>query len=176
MQLHSTFLACLSKYFLKLLQLCHKTGMLHLRPASPPEDFFLVAPTDPNTEDSGLSTYKKVWYFCKTCGVRCFIARGEFETVEVELPAERLQKLDVGGNVEAKSNADGLLVKKISAWKPVKDAWGEDSYLSVNMHTLDAEQEGLDLRTFTEQGWFGYYGKLKDLQGYRHAPLEGGTY
>jgi hypothetical protein len=157
-------------------------GILHLRLASPPDDFFMLAPTDPSTEDSGVGAYKRTWYFCKTCGVRCFIAEGQIETTEAELPAEVLGKLDIGGDVEAKPNEDGCFVKRVPVWKPKKEGWvqwpapGANSYLTVNMHTLDADQEGLDLRNLHEKGWIGYCEMLKGTKGYQHTPYEGGVY
>jgi hypothetical protein len=72
-------------------------GILHLRLASAPDDFFMLAPTDPSAKDSGLCAYKQSWYFCNTCGVRCFIAGSQMKTTEVELPAEVLGKLDIAG-------------------------------------------------------------------------------
>jgi hypothetical protein len=142
----------------------------------------MLAPTDPSAEDSGVSAYKRTWYFCKTCGVRCFIAEGQMETTEAELPAEVLDKLDIGGDVEAMPNEDGVLVKRVPVWKPKKEGWvqwpapGNNSYLNVNMCTLDADQEGLDLRNFHEKGWIGYYEMLKESKGYQHTPYEGGMY
>jgi hypothetical protein len=157
-------------------------GILHLRLASAPDEFFMLAPTDPRAEDSGMRVYKHTWYFCNTCGVRCFIAGGHMETTEVELPAELLGKLDVGGDVEATRNEDGVLIKRVAVWKPKKEGWvewpapGANAYLSVNMCTLDADQEGLDLRNFHENGWIGYCEMLKGAKGYQHTPYEGGMY
>lgn len=156
--------------------------MLHLRLASPPDDFLLLSPEDPAREGSGVSLYKDTWYFCKTCGVRCFIAAGQFERTKVELTANLLAKLDVGDGILATPDRAGVFVKKVSVWKAKKEGWlefpapGATSYLSVNMCTLDADQEGLDLRRFHEEGWIGYYGKLKGLEGYHNEPFEGGTY
>ena len=104
------------------------------------------------------------------------------ETTEAELPAEVLGKLDIGGDVEAMLNEDGVLVKRMSVWKPKKEGWvewpapGANSYLNVNMCTLDADQEGLDLRYFHEKGWIGYCEMLKGAKGYQHTPYEGGMY
>ena len=104
------------------------------------------------------------------------------ETTDVELPAGTLDKLDIGGDIEAIPNKDGVLVKRVSAWKPKKEGWvefptpGWNSCLSVNMCTLDSDQDGLDLRNFHDNGWIGYCEMLKDSKGYQHTPYEGGMY
>lgn len=71
-------------------------------------------------------------------------------------------------------------------WRPRKEGWGEGhggegeggaGYLSVNAVTLEAGQEGLDLREWTERGWVGYYDSL-DHRGEElfARPCRGGAY
>jgi hypothetical protein len=54
---------------------------------------------------------------------------------------------------------------------------GGKSYLSVNAHTLEPGQEGLDLREWTEKGWIAYL-DMKDQVGESRLgePHEGGIY
>jgi hypothetical protein len=74
------------------------------------------------------------------------------------------------------------LFKRVPVWKPKKGGWvewptpGANSYLSVNMCTLDADQEGLDLSNFHENGWIGYCEMQKGAKEYQHTPYEGGMY
>jgi hypothetical protein len=61
-------------------------GFFHVRLISPPDDFMLLSPLNPT--EGGLLDYtcfdKKIhWYFCGTCGVRCFAVTGEGEVREV---------------------------------------------------------------------------------------------
>lgn len=66
-----------------------------------------------------------------------------------------------------------------TVWCP-KQGWYEDmkKYMSVNAYTLDAGQEGLDLREWTEKKWVMYLDCLTDsgqTMGYER-PFEGGAY
>lgn len=50
----------------------------------------------------------------------------------------------------------GMGVRKV--WKCKSEGWveSETGYLSVNAVTLEPDQEGLDLREWTEKGWIAY--------------------
>ncbi|KAJ0300933.1 hypothetical protein COL5a_008553 [Colletotrichum fioriniae] len=70
-------------------------------------------------------------------------------------------------------------------WRPKKEGWVEGkkfgSYLSVNGYSVDAGQDGFDLREITEKKWVGYCDWLElhseGSQGTRHdRPWEGGAY
>jgi hypothetical protein len=57
--------------------------------------------------------------------------------------------------------------EKVKVWAP-KEPWVEgtdDVYLSVNAATLDARQEGLDLREWHEKGWIAYLDWLGEKPG-----------
>jgi len=158
---------------------CHKMGIFHLRLASAPDDFMLLSPTDPDAEGSGVSKYmcnaqKSSWFFCATCGVRCFTVLGHAENVEVELPTTLLQG---AGMAEGKSGD----TKKVKIWKLVKDGFKEgprgNSYFSINAITLNAGQEGLDLREVHEKGWVAYVDSLERKGEQRVGkPHTGGMY
>lgn len=140
---------------------CHKTGFLHARVASSPDDFLLLAPDgDPFTElgdyqcDGGYLHF----FFCTRCAVRCFIFMGEGEAVEVG-DEDALALLEDGDEKEAGR-------KTVTAWRPKKEGWQEGKlnhgcYLSVNALTIDQEQEGFDLREWTERKWVLYLDVLK---------------
>ena len=101
----------------------------------------LLSPLDPLS--GGLGEYRCFdkrhnWTFCKTCGARCFaFSGGEGEVVDREVDGE---------------------MRKV--WMIKREGWNVDvskkSYLSVNAHTLEAGQEGLDFREWVEKGWIAY--------------------
>ncbi|PMD38090.1 hypothetical protein L207DRAFT_376138, partial [Hyaloscypha variabilis F] len=142
---------------------CHKMSFFHVRLPDSVNDFRLLSPLDPQKElsDYRCASGETHWYFCPKCGVRCFTFMGEGEVREVE--------------------SEGKVVK---FWAP-KEPWVEGteygSYLSVNAATLEAQQEGLDLREWHEKGWITYLEWLgekpndhgEDRMG---APHVGGMY
>ena len=71
-----------------------------------------------------------------------------FQTPHRHKGRRLLDKLDIRGDIEVIPNEDGVLVKRVPAWKPKKEEWfewptpGADSCLSVNMCTLDAIRMG----------------------------------
>lgn len=81
--------------------------------------------------------------FCGVCGVRCFTFRDEGEVKEVEV------------------EINGVNGKR-KVWSVKRDGW-EENGLSVNACTLDAGQEGLDLREWMEKGWIEYRDEKWDL-------------
>lgn len=134
-------------------------GFVHIRVPNAPEDFALLSPTNP-MEDLGDYTCfesKLHWLYCKNCAVRCFTFMGKGEVIEKEIDGE-----------------------KKSIWAPKAEGWVEGeghSYLSVNAQTLDAKQEGLDMREWVEKKWIHYLEWLDDSGGDRLGePHPGGTY
>jgi hypothetical protein len=165
--------------------LCQKAGLLHVRPLSPPDDFLLLSPQDPYNElgDYVVPDVKyppSHWLFCKSCGMRCVSLRG----------AGSLSKLDIDeaglGPVADRLRDAGLVGAdgKVSAWRPEKptDVADWDGYLSINGYSLDAGQEGLDLREWKEKKWVLYLdllelkGKGKAAEVVYDRPQEGGAY
>ena len=158
---------------------CQKLSIFHTRVNEPASDFLLLSPLDPLGPDSSLTAYRyseggKAWLFCKTCGGRCFSFKGPDEVVSVDLAG-----LGVGEDVCKRAGAEVDDQGRTTVWKP-KDGFVESPehrYLSVNAHSLDAEQEGLDLREWHEQGCVQYYDLLKDSGETRYwTPFEGGIY
>ena len=155
---------------------------MHMRVANAPEDFLLLSPADgPLHANSGLGGYqcfamRSHWFFCKTCGGRCFAFRGEGETVEVDLAALGVTSAE-GGQSE-----NGELTR---VWRPKKEGWqevlpGGKDYLSVNGYSVDAGQDGFDLREWTEKKWVAYLDR-RDVGGIRQdprldRPQDGGAY
>jgi hypothetical protein len=139
---------------------CHKFSFFHIRLPNSPDDFALLTPLDPQNDLSDYTCFEAQihWYFCPKCGVRCFAFMGEGEIKEVEI--------------------EGKVVK---AWAPKKEGWVEGTsntgYLSVNAATLEAAQEGLDLREWAEKGWIAYLDFLGEVGETRLGkPHEGGMY
>jgi len=66
-------------------------NFVHVRLLNEPEDFLLLSPSNPF---EGLLDYtcfqaRIHWFFCGTCGVRCFAFSGEGEVREVEIEGEK---------------------------------------------------------------------------------------
>jgi len=130
------------------------------------EDFFLLSPLDPKT---GLSDYmcfdKDVhWYFCKTCGVRCFAHEGDGEVREEVVPG-------------LKQEAEGTATRY---WAPKREGWVEDRgkcYFSLNASSLEPDQEGLSWKEWTEKKWILYLDgrNWTDNESYGE-PLDGAMY
>lgn len=166
--------------------LCHKAGLLHVRPLSPTDDFLLLTPLNPYTEMSdytvaGLPYPPSHWLFCKGCGMRCVSVRGAGGVATLDVDEAGL------GPVADRLREAGLVGPegKVTAWRPEKPigeegAW--NGYLSINGYSLDADQEGLDLREWKEKGWVLYL-DLLELKGKGCAaevqyerPQDGGAY
>ncbi|KAJ6780302.1 hypothetical protein PWT90_11152 [Aphanocladium album] len=123
-------------------------GHFHVRPASPTHDFLLLSPlstSDPLSELSDYTCYagNLHFFFCQTCGVRCFIFAGDGEFVDVDLE-------ELGVWKEGQE-------KKARAWRPRLGGGHPEMghYLSVNGHTVDAGQ-GFDMRELTEKEMVQY--------------------
>ena len=150
--------------------ICQKAAIFHIRVPNAPDDFALLSPLDPSKElgDYRCGEGDLQFFFCKTCGVRCFTFYGEGEAgVRTDIPGQEGQE--------------------VQCWRPKKETWTENlinavtnkrrSYFSINAHSLDAKQEGLDLRDWVDQKLVGYLDCL-DFEGKdsRERPHIGGTY
>jgi hypothetical protein len=143
--------------------------MFHIRLPSAPDDFALLAPLDPNKElgDYRCNDADIQFFFCKNCGVRCFLFIGD-------------------GEVGIRKDIPGHEGEDVSVWMPKRETWFEykrsdegkrRTYLSVNALTLDAGQEGLDLRQWAEEKRISYLDALKFEGSDRFdKPHDGGTY
>ncbi|KAH8892837.1 hypothetical protein GQ53DRAFT_861020 [Thozetella sp. PMI_491] len=142
-------------------KICQKSGMLHLKVESSPDDFILLSPLDPLTElENYLCDTKQIhWPFCKHAAC----------VTEVELPG---------------TNAEG---EKTRFWHVVKEGWKEGSKLTtgcclaVNALTIDAGQEGIDLAEWTEKNFTVYVNNIEadgKPKGGRSVerPFPGGCY
>ena len=151
-----------------------------MRLRAAPDDFVLVKPSNPESDDSGMTCYQTAakrssWWFCKQCGVRCFTSRAPSETTEVAVPLESLKKLGMRDEVE-----EGDVVT-MPAWKLKKDGFAEapqgQNYFSVNVVTLDPHQELLDRAAWHENGWVQYVDSLGTEKGFRGGkPFPHGIY
>lgn len=148
-------------------RICHKSGFLHLRPPSPVDDFALLSPLDPAGSLGDYQCHDKLlhFFFCKVCAVRCFIFMGE------------------GGIETVNPKELGMMGESsIEVWKPKRrdpDASGRPYYLSVNGHTIDAGQEGFDMRELVDNKSVFYYDFLQDENegpGRYGEPHPGGCY
>jgi len=160
---------------------CHKFAVLHLRFPDAPEDFMLLRPLDPLRELGDYMCLRKNihWLFCRTCAARCFAFIGEGEIVTKDVPLMKVPKRDeVTGEEIGTAEVGG---RKMEVWAPKKEGWKEGGngtcYLSVDAHTLDAKQEGLDLREWAEMKRICYLGYLDDVgEADYERPHVGGTY
>ena len=153
--------------------ICHKLALLHVRVASPADDFILLSPSDP-LQGVALGHYHTTskphihWLFCKTCGGRCFTFVGEGEHDEVDLGA-----LGVAGEHAGRTT-------KVWRVKKVNQDSDAPRDLSINGHSIDASQEGLDLREWVDKGWIKYVECLsvegEGVPKFGDKPFLGGTY
>lgn len=145
---------------------CHKLNIFHVHPSNPRDDFLLLSPLDPDRELSSYQCYDKVqkWFFCPTCGVRCFTFGGVGETVVVDLPELGDEK---GGEREV--------------WRAKWDGTEESRpYVSVNGTSIDY-REDFDLRVLTEEKRVQYFDDRsepveKKLEARWERPHWGGCY
>lgn len=154
-----------------------RRGIFHLRLKDAAEDFFLLSPSNPGSAECGMTQYKtsaqrSSWWFCKTCGVRCFTSRGPSEKGEVDVPTSLLKKLDLATD-------EGDQTVKKTVWKMQSGAFAESraggtDYFSVNAVTLDKEQEGLNLAKWHENKWIKYIDSSDEWKV--GAPHIGGVY
>lgn len=158
---------------------CHKTGFFHMRLPDPPNDFFLLSPTDTKElSDYTCFDHELHWLFCKNCGVRCFIVQGEGKTEEVDLQQA------LSGGVKVKKKTESTTEKAVTVWRLDPEFWTRNRgqrYLSVNALTIDHEQpedgQGLDLRKLVDSKWLEYLDCKDDLLEPRYDyPHEGGTW
>ncbi|EEQ33086.1 hypothetical protein McanMca71_003797 [Microsporum canis] len=161
---------------------CLKFGLFHMRLPKATEDFYLLSPLEPEKE---LTDYKILeagssWYFCPTCGVRCFSFRGKGKVEDVELEEWVTKPADMT-DTKAAAAAGGEGSKKITtkAWRIEKEGWDEGkrtSYLSINVQTLEPE-DGLDLRELVDKKWLGFIDcrEFKEKQRF-DRPQTGGSW
>jgi hypothetical protein len=140
-------------------------GFFHIRVPDSPRDFYLLSPLDQASLSDYLCSDKELhWLFCSNCGVRCFIFKGEGEIADVDLDAAMGKE------------SEGKITK---VWRCKPEGWKEDrtSYLSVNALTIEAGQEGFDLRELVDKKWVAY----SDCKDYKEDdrfdyPQVGGTW
>ncbi|CEJ80843.1 hypothetical protein VHEMI01003 [[Torrubiella] hemipterigena] len=151
---------------------CHKTGAFHIRPANVKTDFLLLAPADPYLDlgDYLTSDREIHFFFCKTCGVRCFSFCGKSETTELDLCELKVPGYDV----------PNFLTK---VWKSTGESYNPvfGAYVSVNAYTINTDQPEFDMRVLTEKKQVRYIDMLpepeKDGKPIRwDRPHAGGSY
>jgi hypothetical protein len=112
------------------------------------------------------------WLFCKTCAVRCFSLMGPGEVLERDVP-----EIKIPGRMEEGTEIPEKVVggKTVRVWVPKESE--EGTILSVNAHTLEAKQDGLDLREWREKGLICYMDTLDEKAGESYdRPHVGGAY
>lgn len=129
-------------------------GIFHIEVGDINRDFLLLSPTDPMTDLGDYLTGVKElhFFFCKTCAVRCFLFDGESEVVDVDLA-----ELGVPGY--------GNPGSKTTVWRATYQNGHpvHGPYLSVNTHTIDADQNLFDMRDLTEKKQVRYLDNLSDV-------------
>jgi hypothetical protein len=161
-----------------------RRGIFHLRLKSAPDDFLLLSPLHPGAEDSGLTNYltaqkRSSWWFCKTCGVRCFTIRADTGNTRADVSIKSLKKLGIQKALGVPTNLEESV--NVPVWKLKSDGFAEsplgDSYFSLNAVTLDANQEGLDLAKWHENQWIQYCDSLSGEREWQTGrPHAGGIY
>jgi len=139
--------------------------MFHVHPANPRDDFMLLSPLDPDHELSTYQCYdkKRRFYFCPTCGVRCFTFGGVGETAVVNLS-------------ELHDSKEG----KREVWRAKWDGEVDTRpYVSVNGTTIEP-RENFDLRVLIEEKRVQYFDGRSAPEEEKEArwdrPHHGGSY
>lgn len=131
---------------------CHKMGNFHLWPEDMINDFLLLSPLDPANELGDYLTGDNEihFYFCKTCGVRCFTYNGLGAPVDIDAEALGLPEAAIKGPRPTK------------AWKATPGTGAEWGLrLLVNGHSIDAGQ-GFSMRELTEKKCVRYLDTFSD--------------
>jgi hypothetical protein len=147
--------------------ICHKRGHFHVRLPSPAVDFALLSPLDPFAElgDYRCNGGRQSWFFCKKCGTSCICFAGDSEVI-------------------TRTDIPGQEGKEVKVWAPAKATFSENvkgktdhDYLSINAHTLEPNQQGFDLREWSEKKRVSFLDCLNHLEETNFdRPAEGGTY
>ncbi|KAJ3484208.1 hypothetical protein NLG97_g7113 [Lecanicillium saksenae] len=126
--------------------ICQKASIFSVRPADPTDDFLLLSPLDPYTSLGDYLTDDKEihFFFCKTCGVRCFSTNATGELVDVDTAALGLPE---GKNAPAR------------AWRAVRGSGHPEYGTFVNVHgnTIDPDHTEFDMRELTETKRVQYF-------------------
>lgn len=106
--------------------------------------------------------------------MRCFAFNGDNGGGDGEV-VERELEVDVPGEGDSGGGKKG---ERVKVWSPKKEGWveGDTGYFSVNAHTLDAGQEGLDLREWHEKGWIVYLDMANEGEPRFGRPHDEGIY
>jgi hypothetical protein len=161
---------------------CHKPGFFHINLKDARDDFILLSPLDPLKELTNYKCGEKRLdlLFCPTCGVRALVSLlppgdsfGEIVTKDLsDIGLSQSQLKQLGFQDEADAKAVKVCV--------TGDAWqeGRTHMLRVNAQTLDANQEGLDVREWHEKKWVQYVNWLDEVRGASSydRPFHSGTY
>lgn len=170
-------------------------GLFHIRLPDSPNDFILLNPVGMpygngedgkgGWQDQGMTSYQCFeklmdWWFCGTCGVRCFatgldLKEGEIRKVDLKklgVTEMNGEKVEEGEREVWMCEREGMVDGKMVKWKE-----GTNGYLSVNATALEAGQEGCDLREWHEKGWISYLDSLDWKEENKLGrPWRGGMY
>lgn len=172
---------------------CHKMGLFHLRVADKANDFYvfspLTLPADENDTSGDVRTYLCFdrmlnFYFCKACGVRCFLTWGKVVEDTLDLEAEGVRLPDAWKeDLKPNLSADGKKVKVLRLDPQESSKGWRVQYLSLNALTIEDEQpatkdgRGLNLPEVVDKKWLEYldcrYEKGEARSSYPH---EGGCW
>ncbi|KAI2814809.1 hypothetical protein CBS115989_8251 [Aspergillus niger] len=161
---------------------CHKSGVFHMRLPDAPNEFFLFSPL--NLEElSNYQCFKRLvnWYFCPTCGVRCFgvAARWKKDSIEPERFNLAISSEEGKQITPIKDNDEQ---QRISVLRLDPEGYKENQtgYFSLNALTIDQDQphgKRLDLRRIVDNKWLEYLDRKEGVADMRYDyPQEGGTW
>jgi hypothetical protein len=172
---------------------CTKLSFFHLRLADAPGDFYVLAPRGADGAaaspveggGAGWGAYHhgprrfNTWVFCTACGARPFAFRGAWSVRGAgdEGVPEEARRAAAKLADEAPAGSAG---EPVAVWSPRREGWeegsGKPSYISVNLTSVDAKQEGFDLRDFGRFRWIQYYDLLNDNRQSADEPFEAGMF
>lgn len=160
-------------------KICHKIGFFHIHTADPLEDVYVFSAENPRKMMGDYRTGGKIiaFLFCKTCAAQPFLTTSELE----EEKSDDLDKLSADLDKLGIDDIKGVAKEKdMAVWRPVLSAWdkkrGDGTYFSLNGHTIDAGQEGFEMRDYVDNKTMTFLDWLHNQNDSKKEPHAGGSW
>lgn len=133
---------------------------------------------------SDYRTADKILAFlaCKTCGTRPFIITSDLVEEKADADGSDVDKLAAQIDSMGIEDIKGVTKEKgMRVWRPVMGEWDkkedDGTYFSLNGHTIDAGQEGFEMRDYVDNKTVEFLDWLHDRDAEKKdKPHAGGSY